>query len=125
MTDVAADILWEPTADYLERSRVLRFMRRHSIATYGEFYRRSIEDIAWVWDAVVRDELELEWLRPYDQIVELSDGPAWPHCVFGGKLNYVVNAVERLARGVTASKLQVVGEGGDGATRSVPDAARV
>jgi acetyl-CoA synthetase len=119
MTDVATDILWEPSADYLAQSRVLRFMRRHNIATYEEFYRRSIDDIAWFWDAVARDELELEWFQPYDQVLDLSDGPAWPHWFVGGKLNYVVNAVDRHAQRDTASRTAVLWEGEEGATRSL------
>lgn len=116
--DVTPDILWEPSAEYLERSRVLRLMRRHGIETYGEFYRRSITDIAWFWEAVVRDELELEWFRPYEQILDLSDGPAWPHWFVGGKFNYVSNAVDRHAR-TRPDDRAVVWEGEEGATRSL------
>lgn len=117
-TDVTTGILWEPSPEYLERSRVLRLMRRHGIETYAEFYRRSIEDIAWFWDTVARDELELEWFRPYDQVVDLSDGPAWPHWFAGGKFNYVANAVDRHARDRGADRA-VVWEGEEGATRTL------
>ena len=59
-TETVPELLWEPNERYLEQSRVLRLMRRHGISTYEEFYNRSIEDIAWFWDTVAREELELE-----------------------------------------------------------------
>src|SRR5579884_2013585 len=116
-SDIASDVTWQPGDDYIARSRVLALMRTHGIDSYEDFYRRSITDIAWFWEAVVRDELRLEWFRPYDQVVDLSDGPAWPHWFVGGKLNYVVNAVDRHAR-TQPDKTAVAWEGEDGETRS-------
>jgi acetyl-CoA synthetase len=118
-TYAAADIVWEPGEQYLAQSRVLRFMRRHGLKTYQELYDRSVEDIAWFWDAVVREELDLEWFEPYEQVLDLSRGPAWPHWFAGGMMNYVVNAVDRHARGELGGKRAVVWEGEEGETRSL------
>lgn len=117
-TEAAADITWQPDEGYLSESRVLALMRKHDIPTYEEFYRRSITDIPWFWDTVVRDELQLEWIRPYEGVLDLSDGPAWPHWFVGGKFNYVVNAVDRHARNDPA-RTAIAWEGEEGDTRSL------
>jgi acetyl-CoA synthetase len=92
-------------------------MRKHGIASYPDLYRRSVEDIAWFWDAVVRDELDLVWERPYERVLDPGDGPAWPHWFVGGKLNYVCSAVDRHASGPGADRAAIVWEGEEGTTR--------
>jgi acetyl-CoA synthetase len=116
-TDVTADVMWEPTEEYRARSRVLRLMARHGISTYQEFYRRSIEEIAWFWDTVVHDELDLEWFQPYEQVLDLSAGPEWPRWFVDGKFNYVANAVDRHARSSRANQAAVLWEGEEGEVR--------
>ncbi len=118
-TEIAPDITWQPSEEYLRRSRVLRLMRLHHIPSYQEFYKRSIDDPEWFWEAVVRDELDLEWFRPYDRVLELPDGPAWPRWFAGGEFNYVANAVDRHARGERANQIAITWEGEEGAVRNL------
>jgi len=117
--ETVPDILWEPTEEYRRKSRVLRLMRRHGIPSYEDFYHRSISDAEWFWEAVVREELELEWLAPYERVLELPEGPAWPKWFGGGKLNYTVNAVDRHARGERAEQTAILWEGEEGEVRSL------
>ena len=63
------DIAWRPSPVYLERSRLLRFMRAQGISDYQELMRRSMQDPTWFWDAVSKD-LELEWYRPYERVMD-------------------------------------------------------
>lgn len=118
-TEIAPDIIWEPSEEYLRRSRLMRLMRLHHIPSYQEFYARSIDDPEWFWETVVRDELELEWFRPYDRVLELPDGPAWPRWFAGGEFNYVANAVDRHARGTRSDQAAITWEGEEGAIRSL------
>jgi acetyl-CoA synthetase len=111
------DAGWQPSEEYLRRSRLLRFMQHHGIASYADLYRRSVDDIVWFWDAVVRDELDLVWERPYDRVLDLGDGPARPHWFVGGRLNYVTSAVDRHSRGEYADHVAIIWEGEEGATR--------
>jgi acetyl-CoA synthetase len=115
-TDTSTGILWQPTDDYLARSRVLRLMRLHGISSYDDFYRRSIDDIAWFWDTVVRDELVLDWYRAYDRVLDLAAGPEWARWFVGGRFNYVANAVDRHARGHRARQAAIIWEGEEGDT---------
>lgn len=118
-TETTHDIRWQPSREYLEQSRVLRLMRLHGIEHYQEFYTRSIEEPEWFWEAVVKDELDLTWFRPYDRVLDLSVGPAWPRWFPGGHLNYVANAVDRHADGDHAAHVAVTWEGEEGALRSL------
>jgi acetyl-CoA synthetase len=110
-----SEIVWHPSEEYLQRSRVLRLMRRHGIESYDDFYQRSITDLPWFWEVVTRDELSLEWSQPYQHVLDLSDGPAWPRWFVNGRINYVVNAVDRHARD-QPDKVAIRFEGEDGAT---------
>jgi acetyl-CoA synthetase len=117
--DAIADPVWEPTEAYLTRSRLRRLMAMHGIEAYDEFYRRSVDDIEWFWRTVVDDELELDWFRRFDRVLDLGDGPMWPRWFPGGSFNYVANAVDRHARGVRAHERAIVWEGEDGSSRSL------
>ena len=69
-----SQFIWEPTPDYVENARVTAFMREHEIADWRELHRRSVEDIGWFWDAVVK-HLGIEFFEPYAQVVDESRGP--------------------------------------------------
>ena len=64
---------WEPTPDYVENANVTRFMRAHGIDTIDEMRRRSVEDMEWFWDAVVKD-LGIDFTTPYEQVLDNSNG---------------------------------------------------
>ncbi len=119
MIDERPDISWRPSEEYLKRSRVLRLMTKHGIDRYADFYTRSVEDPEWFWETVVRDELDLQWYQPYERVLDLSDGPAWPHWFPGAKMNYVANAVDRHAAGSRSAHRAVAWEGEDGAVQSL------
>ena len=51
----APDIVWRPTAEYIERSRLRRFMREAGVDSYGALLAWSNADPARFWDAAVRD----------------------------------------------------------------------
>jgi len=64
-------VLWTPAPEYVEGANVTRFMRAHGIGDYDELVRRSVADIEWFWDAVVRD-LDIGFLEPYDRVLDDS-----------------------------------------------------
>ncbi|HLV99221.1 MAG TPA: AMP-binding protein [Ktedonobacterales bacterium] len=112
------DIAWRPGPAYLERSRLLRFMRAQGISDYQELMRRSIEDPTWFWDAVSKD-LELEWYRPYEQVMDASRGVAWTTWWKGGRFNYVHNALDKHAASDRRDQPAVIWEGETGETQTL------
>jgi len=111
------EIAWCPSEEYLTRSRLKRFMERHGINSLDDLNRRSVEDLDWFWRAV-SDDLELEWYRPFEQVVDTSRGIAWPRWWVGGQLNYVHNALDKHVLTEKRNKLAVIWEGEDGEKRT-------
>jgi acetyl-CoA synthetase len=79
-------VVWRPSEDYVERANVTRFMRVRGIETYDDLVRRSQDDVEWFWDAVVKD-LGIEFFRPYDRVLDTSDGVPWSKWFVGGRIN--------------------------------------
>ncbi|MFL5733173.1 MAG: AMP-binding protein [Chloroflexia bacterium] len=111
-------IVWRPSAAYLERSRLRRFMEQHGIGSFKELLGRSTGEIEWYWDAVVRD-LELEWFEPYTRVVDLSSGVEWPRWFTGGRYNYTHDAVDKQALRLRPEATAIAWEGEDGEARAL------
>src|SRR2546426_12567142 len=88
---------WEPTAKYLERSRLRTFAERHGRHDYASLLRWSIEDSDGFWRATERD-LGLVWRAPYTQALDTSRGIPWATWWTGGRVNYVAAALPPQAR---------------------------
>lgn len=111
------DVVWSPSPEYVERANVTRFMRGHGIETYDELVARSIDDLEWFWDAVVRD-LGISFLTPYDRVLDTSRGVEWATWFEGGKTNLAHQCVDVWADR-TPEAVAVVWEGEDGEVRRV------
>jgi acetyl-CoA synthetase len=101
----------------VERANVTRLMRAHGIATIDELRARSVEDVAWFWDAVVRD-LDIRFLHAYSKVLDAKGGPEWPLWFLGGKVNVADQCVDRWAE-ATPDAPAVIWEGEEGTTRTV------
>jgi len=91
-----AEIVWRPSPEVLERSNVVRLMRRHGIAEYRDLVLRSQDDPDWFWPAAVED-MGLEFTRPWAQVADLSRGPEWATWFVGGRVNIAHNCAHRWA----------------------------
>src|SRR5437764_4172172 len=111
------DIVWSPSADYVERANVTRFMGTHGIGSYEELVKRSQDDIEWFWDAVVRD-LGIEFSTPYERVLDSSKGIEWTEWFTGGDINLAHNCVDRWSER-TPEATAILWEGEDGAVRAV------
>jgi acetyl-CoA synthetase len=108
---------WHPSRDYLENSNVSRLMRKLGADSANELRARSVSDIGAFWDAVVSD-LSLEFRVPYREVVDLTNGIAYPQWFPGGQLNVVDATVSRWAR-QTPDAPAVVHEAEDGTVRTL------
>lgn len=106
-------IAWRPSNAYIERSRLMSFMRRQGITSYEDLLRRASDDPGWFWD-VVPDDLGLVWRERYTQVMDSSRGPQWTRWYIGGKLNYVDTALDKHATGGSADRVALIWEGEDG-----------
>ncbi len=110
--------VWRPTAEYVERSRLTRFMRAHRVPDYATLYQRSIAEPEWFWGAALR-ELGIEWYRSYTRTLDESRGTAWARWFRGGQLNLVHNCLEKYRGTPRAGKVALRWEGEDGAQRQL------
>ena len=110
-------IVWQPTEAYVEGANVTRLMRAHGIGSEAELLRRSTEDVAWFWDAVVRD-LDLEFFDPYERVLDTSNGIEWATWFGGGSLNLAHVCLDRWAER-TPDALAVIWEGEEGGVRRI------
>src|SRR6185503_14776737 len=108
-----AEVAWKPTPEYVEHANVTRLMRAHGVGSIDELRRRSVEDMEWFWDAVVRD-LGIEFTTPYERVLDSSGGIAWSKWFVGGHVNLTHNCVDRHALGDRADRVAIVSETEDG-----------
>jgi acetyl-CoA synthetase len=97
MTDTPSfggEIVWRPTPEYVEGSHLQRFMQQHGIADWHELHRRSVEDVAWFTDAMLR-YLDIRFACPtarFSTCRAARSGRVW--CV-GGQMNIVDNCLDK------------------------------
>src|ERR1051325_3562423 len=116
--EFGGEIVWRPTPELIAQSNLKRFMDRHGIGSFDELMQRSTTDIAWFWEAVMR-ELDIRFYQPYSAIVGLSPGMAWPRWCVGGQMNIVHNCLDKRAGAATDSRIAVRWEGEEGEVRTL------
>jgi acetyl-CoA synthetase len=112
-----AEIAWKPTPEYIENANVTRLMQAHGVESIDDLRRRSVEDMAWFWDAVVKD-LGIEFTTPYDRVLDDSAGPAWTKWFVDGRVNLTHNCVDRHVAAGRAGRVALIGESEDGEIRA-------
>jgi acetyl-CoA synthetase len=113
-----SEFVWTPTEEVLERSNVVRLMRRHGIDDYRALVQRSIDEPEWFWPAVIED-MGIEFFEPWEHVFDDSRGPEWTTWFTGGTLNVAWNCVHRWAASPLASTEAAIGLGEDGLRRSL------
>ncbi|MFW9962456.1 MAG: AMP-binding protein [Candidatus Sifarchaeia archaeon] len=116
--EFGGEIVWRPTEEHVEQANMTRFMKLHDIDNFDELMQRSTEDVAWFTDALLKF-LNIEFYKPYDQVVDLSKGIAWPKWCVNGKMNIVHNCIDKYMGTDTEKQLALIWEGEDGANRSM------
>jgi acetyl-CoA synthetase len=112
-----AELAWRPTPEYIENANVTRLMRAHGVESIAELRRRSVEDMEWFWNAVVKD-LGIEFTTPYERVLDSSAGIPWTKWFLGGHVNLTHNCVDRHVAAGRGERLAVIGEGEDGEVRT-------
>lgn len=113
---VIGDVIWEPTPDVVQRSRLKRFMDRHGVAGYPELVERAAADPAWFWAAAVAD-LEIPFYEPYRQVLDVGDGVEWARWFRGATMNIVDGCLDRWVAAGQGDKTALIWEGEPGDRR--------
>lgn len=114
----ALEVAWTPPPGAFEASPIGRMAAAHGIADLDTLVARALDDPEWFW-AAAADDVGLEFTKPYDTVLDLSDGAPYPHFFAGGELNWADYSVDRWVRNGRGDHEAVWWEGDDGAHRTL------
>jgi len=112
------EVVWRPSAEIVEQSRLKGLMSRYGFATFPELHRRSVSDPEWFYRAVFED-LGIEFFRPYERVLDLSRGLPWARWCVGAKLNIVHNCLDKWIGTPLENRVALRYEAEDGETRAL------
>ncbi len=117
--NAAADnsIAWRPDARARERTRIGAFIKYCGLDSTEELQRRSTEDVAWFTSQVLKF-LEVQFDRPYERVLDLSNGILWPRWCVGAGLNITRTCLDRHMETRAAAKPAVIWEAEEGVSRT-------
>lgn len=92
--EFGGEIVWRPDDETIQRANLTQFMRQHNLADYADLMQRSTADPAWFTEALLHF-LNIEFYEPYQQVLDLSRGSAWPQWCVGGRMNIIHNCLDK------------------------------
>ena len=116
--EFGGEIVWRPNKDYLENARLTAFLKEHKLSDFDELMKRSTEDVSWFTEAVL-NFLDIQFYEPYEKVVDLSKGIAWPEWCVGGRMNIIHNCLDKYIGTPTENKPAFIWEGEEGVTKTV------
>ena len=111
-------IIWNPSPEVVNNANITRFMRNHRIKDYDDLIQRSTSDLEWFWDAVIKD-LNIEWYKPYEKVLDTSKGIQWAKWFIGGKTNIVHNCLDKYATSERGNAPALIWENEQGDNRKL------
>ena len=111
-------VAWRPDEATRVRSRLGSFLQFCGLDSCEALHQRSIRDVAWFTERVLQF-LEIQFDRPYDQVLDLSQGFPWARWCVGGRLNITRSCLDRHLQTPRSAAPAVVWEGEEGTSRSL------
>ena len=105
--------VWTPDDSFLSTTNIVRFMNTHGFSDYDAFYEKTVRDPDWFYPAVLA-ELDIPWIRQYEQVVDLSNGMEMPLWFRGGETNVFSYTVEKHVKKGRGEQLALIWEGEEG-----------
>lgn len=113
-----SEIIWKPTPEVIDRANITRFMKAQGIVTYEELIQKAASHPQWFWKACLKD-LGLRWQKPFENVLDESEGFAWAKWFVGGEINIVDNCIDRHVQEGKGQELAFIWEGECGAVKKV------
>ncbi|MBD3871341.1 MAG: AMP-dependent synthetase, partial [Acidobacteria bacterium] len=76
--------VWVPDRERLDESNLAVLMRELGIDDYSDLHRWSVEHLADFWEYAI-ERLGIDFARPPERILDLSNGPAQPRWLPGAE----------------------------------------
>jgi len=87
-------IVWRASPEVIAQSRIKHLIDALGCADYDDLVRRADADPAWFWDQTIRF-MDFRFAEPYDPVLDLGQGQAWPRWCVGGRMNAVESLLDR------------------------------
>ena len=116
--EFGGEIVWQPTPEYVDGSYVQRFMQAHGFASWQSLHEAAIADVGWFWTEMLK-HLDIQFYKPYTQILDISKGKAWAHWCLGGEMNIVHNCLDKWMGTGQEERIALRWEGEEGITRTL------
>ena len=87
---MSKEIIWKPSKDLVENSKLTKFLNFSKIKDYNELEKKSLTDPGWLWDSVIKFS-DLKFFEPYSKIIDESKGIPWTRwCVDGRPISFLI-----------------------------------
>lgn len=110
------DMFWQPTPDYVASSNLMQFLQAEGLDDFAALSKRSDADPTWYWRAVMR-HFRVAFYKPYEQILDISQGLPWARWCVGGSTNLALNCLDAHRDTATMAKPAIVWESEAGKVR--------
>ncbi|HIA66185.1 TPA: AMP-dependent synthetase [Candidatus Poribacteria bacterium] len=107
-TDESPIPVWTPGKNDIKNSNIYRLMQEKNISSYNSLYNWSITDKPSFWRKMI-DLLNIQFKKPYSEIVDLKDGVTSPNWLSSAELN-IVDSCFRAADDAQAVVFQPEGD---------------
>src|SRR3990172_12539104 len=99
-------------------SQLGRFLRLHGIASYEDLCENAARDPDWFWRSVMEFH-RLHFFKPFDRLLDVSNGPEWAQWCIGGTTNITYNCLNRTLATGRGDHTAIVWEGENGERRTL------
>ncbi len=108
------EIVWRPDPEAKRRTALARFMGAHGIDDYEALVTRADRDPEWFYGAVF-DFFDLQLVRPWERILDLTEGVERARWCLGAETNIELSALARHREGERGRRpaLRFLGQAGE------------
>ncbi len=79
-------VAWWPDEATVAQANTTQVQQTLGLASYADFYQWSVENKATFWEKAI-NRLGIAFRQPYEQVLDLADGPEHAHWLSGARLN--------------------------------------
>lgn len=109
---------WHPSEEVKRASNWQAFIASENLADYAMLERKAAQDPEWFWNALIRF-LDIRFMKPYERVLDLSGGIAWPKWCIGGTMNITESLLDRHLAAGRGDSLAISWEGERGERRQL------
>jgi acetyl-CoA synthetase len=113
----SGEFIWRPTSDYIDQANLTHFIHQHKLTDFNTLMQRSTIDVAWFTEAILH-YLDIQFYTPYSQVLDISQGIAWPRWVEGGKMNIIHNLLDKYIGSEVEDRVALITEDESGEINS-------